>query len=299
MIGDPHIVTLDGLKYTFNGHGEFTLIETTNAITNFILQGRMVPIVKSSGEFADATIFSALVARQEDSDTVQFELSRRGLDVLINGDMVQFGDLNERQFNNVTVNNLENFTYSATFTSGVYIKVKETNAIISLVNVVLPSKFRGRTEGLLGNYNGDPTDDLQPKSSNASISVNSTIQELHMNFGITCKSHIPLMLTSLIPLFLCTGIINNERDSLFSYGVGKEWSEFYSPQFIPTYHIDNSSTLADEVCGEDLFCRFDIAATGRTDIAVSTLEGSLNVQLVVNLSFPGMVFVHIHTYVHG
>lgn len=294
MIGDPHIVTLDGLKYTFNGHGEFTLIQTDNATANFILQGRMVPIVRSSGELAEATIFSALVARQEDSDTVQFELSRRGLDVLINGDMVQFGALDERQFNNVTVNYLGNSTYSAMFTSGVYIKVKETDAIISLVNIVLPSKFRGRTEGLLGNYNGDPTDDLQPKSSNGPISVDSTIQEVHMNFGITCKlctNHCKYNLTHS-PI-LCTGIINTERDSLFSYGVGEEWSEFYSPQFTPTYHIDTSSSLADEVCGEDLFCRFDLAATGRTNIAVSTLEGSLNVQLVVNLSFPGMVFMHL------
>lgn len=81
--------------------------------------------------------------------------------------------------------------------------------------------------------------------------------------------------------------------------MGEEWSEFYQPQFTPTYHIDTSNSFADEVCGEDLFCRFDLAATGRTNIAVSTLEGSLNVQLVVNLSFPGMVFMHLctHTYI--
>lgn len=36
MFGDPHMVTLDGLKYTFNGKGEFTLIETTN--NSFSLQ---------------------------------------------------------------------------------------------------------------------------------------------------------------------------------------------------------------------------------------------------------------------
>lgn len=292
MIGDPHLVTLDGFKYTFNGHGEFTIIETTNS-SLFTLQGRMVPILKSNGEFADATIFSALVARQEDSDTLQFELSRRGLDVLINGDLVQFGDLNERQFHNVRVNSLGYSTYSATFTSGVYIKVKETNAIISLVNIVLPSNFRGRTEGLLGNYNGNPTDDLQPKSSNVPISVNSTIQELHMTFGITCKLYVCLLNFNLnYFLLLRTGIIDDEHDSLFSYGVGEEWSEFYSPQFTPTYHIDTSSSLADEVCGDDQFCRFDITATGRRDVAVSTLEESFNVQLVVNLSLPGIVFLY-------
>ena len=28
--GDPHLVTLDGHKYTFNGRGEFTLTETSD-----------------------------------------------------------------------------------------------------------------------------------------------------------------------------------------------------------------------------------------------------------------------------
>ena len=28
--GDPHLTTLDGLSYTFNGHGEFTLIKSTD-----------------------------------------------------------------------------------------------------------------------------------------------------------------------------------------------------------------------------------------------------------------------------
>ena len=36
--GDPHIRTLDGFQYTFNGLGEYILIETTHG--NFTLQGR-------------------------------------------------------------------------------------------------------------------------------------------------------------------------------------------------------------------------------------------------------------------
>ena len=34
--GDPHITTLDGLKYTFNGLGEYTMIDASNG--SFILQ---------------------------------------------------------------------------------------------------------------------------------------------------------------------------------------------------------------------------------------------------------------------
>ena len=35
--GDPHITTLDDVTYTFNGHGEFVLIEDTDN-SNFTLQ---------------------------------------------------------------------------------------------------------------------------------------------------------------------------------------------------------------------------------------------------------------------
>ena len=70
MYGDPHLVTLDGLKYTFNGKGEFTLIEMTDG--SFTLQGRMVEATGATGSPVQATVFSALVCKQNDSDTVQF-----------------------------------------------------------------------------------------------------------------------------------------------------------------------------------------------------------------------------------
>ena len=50
--GDPHLVTLDGLQYTFNGEGEFWMVKTTDnglpdaEIIN--IQGRMEPIGKIS-----------------------------------------------------------------------------------------------------------------------------------------------------------------------------------------------------------------------------------------------------------
>ena len=35
--GDPHITTFDGLSYTFNGHGEFILVKSTDG-SNFHVQ---------------------------------------------------------------------------------------------------------------------------------------------------------------------------------------------------------------------------------------------------------------------
>ena len=71
--GDPHIRTLDGFEYTFNGLGEYTLIETTHG--NFTLQGRTAKARDANGTQMDATVFSAFTAKDVDSDTVHVEMT--------------------------------------------------------------------------------------------------------------------------------------------------------------------------------------------------------------------------------
>ena len=71
--GDPHIRTLDGFQYTFNGLGEYTLIETTHG--NFTLQGRTAKARDANGTETDATVFSAFAAKDIDSDTVHVEMT--------------------------------------------------------------------------------------------------------------------------------------------------------------------------------------------------------------------------------
>ena len=73
--GDPHIHTLDGFDYTFNGLGEYTLIETTHG--NFTLQGRTAKARDANGTETDATVFSAFAARDVDSDTVHVGMNAK------------------------------------------------------------------------------------------------------------------------------------------------------------------------------------------------------------------------------
>ena len=44
--GEPHITTLDGREYTFNGWGEYTLILLNGS--DFIVQCRTEPVVNST-----------------------------------------------------------------------------------------------------------------------------------------------------------------------------------------------------------------------------------------------------------
>ena len=180
--GDPHILTHDGHKYTFNGKGEYFLIQTPN--NSFSLQARMVPV----GNDSQGTVFTAIVSQQSDSDRVQFEVTENGTIVLVNGEQIDFMDIKEQEFFNVNVADLGNSSFSATFSSGAYMEVREENGFFALLIISLPEIFKEvETSGLMGSFNGNVSDDLLPNGGITSLSLNSTIQEIHENFGLTCK----------------------------------------------------------------------------------------------------------------
>ena len=186
--GDPHLVTLDGYKYTFNGKGEFILVETMGE--ELILQGRMVETQTgndSNHTVSSGTVFGAFVAKESDSDTVQIELNQEGLVALVNGETVDFSMLLSQKFANVTVSDKGNGTLSADFTSGSGIQVTERNGIISDILITVSDEYFNRTRGLLGQFNRDSSDDLRPANSSAPLPLNSSLEMIHYQFGLTCE----------------------------------------------------------------------------------------------------------------
>ena len=67
--GDPHIATLDDLKYTFNGLGEYRLLELKDG--SFKFQGR----TKKFGANVKATEFSSFAFHQNDTDVIEIKAS--------------------------------------------------------------------------------------------------------------------------------------------------------------------------------------------------------------------------------
>ena len=155
----------------------------------FILQGRMVapPSFTSNETTLSGSVFSALVAKEENADTVQFEIVEQGLVSLVNGRIVDFSVLPSQSFVNVTLSGYGNNTISASFLSGATISVTGRNQIITDIVVTLPDTFRHTTQGLLGQFNGDPTDDLLPRNNSISLPLNASLETIHYNFGLTCK----------------------------------------------------------------------------------------------------------------
>ena len=184
---DPHMVTFDGHQYTFNGKGEYWLVVTSD--DRLTLQGRMLPITTAQNMLSQATVYKAIVAKQNDSDTVQFEIIEGcSFVALVNGQQVVFGLINQQEFKNVVVSYLGNNTLSASFSSGVYIEAKEEVGMISVVSVSLPDSYQDiGTQGLMGSFNQNVTDDLLPNSGDEPLSLNSSTRKVHEQFGITCK----------------------------------------------------------------------------------------------------------------
>ena len=101
------------------------------------------------------------------------------------------------------------------------------------------------------------------------------------------------------------GIITDENQSLFTYHREQSWFDFYHPDFVPAFEpvfsdpkLEGEAMLA---CKNDTFCLYDIAATGRMDIGLSTLDGSKEFEEMQRLSYPGGVNImyHVlHSYTH-
>ena len=67
--GDPHVNTLDGVKFTFNGHGEYHVLRVAGPYFN--LQGRMQPLVNCDGSITHATVYKAFAMKENGSDVLQ------------------------------------------------------------------------------------------------------------------------------------------------------------------------------------------------------------------------------------
>ena len=182
IFGDPHLVTLDGFKYTFNGKGEFTLVGTQNNLLT--VQGRMQQFGSRS-----ATVLTAIAAKELYSDTVMVARSRRGIDAYLNGERVDLSVITRQEFRNVSVVRENNSIVTVEFSCGARISVQVENDFLSAISVVLPPSFKGddNTKGLLGIYNGNSSDDLKPQNALSSLASNSSTERIHNLFGLTCE----------------------------------------------------------------------------------------------------------------
>ena len=85
--------------------------------------------------------------------------------------------------------------------------------------------------------------------------------------------------------------MDSPLDSLFTYRPGESWVTFYDPYFVPVYDPVFSSTQleqqANTLCGDDLECLFDMAATGRVEIGQVAVDSGREFEEILELQIPG------------
>ena len=224
VIGDPHVVSFDGLFYDFQDTGEFTLARNTDG-NSFNVQARMrewdlgdAVGEKFSVNTAIATELNGvkvgfyikgslpydLVAAAADTDTLNDEqpvlyigengyfLPDQGIILVEDGYVYRNGD-----------------TYTVLNGTGDIIQVTVHEEYIDL-RTSAPSSRQGNVEGLLGNYDGDTTNDFTLDNGTnlgSSISTNTLYDVFGEDWRIT------------------------QGESLFLYGEGENTSSFNNPDF--------------------------------------------------------------------
>uniref|UniRef100_A0A182XLS7 Sushi domain-containing protein n=1 Tax=Anopheles quadriannulatus TaxID=34691 RepID=A0A182XLS7_ANOQN len=258
VFGDPHIVTFDGLQYTFNGMGEFVLLRGNNGRERIDVQGRFEQVARNIHGPVMATQLTSIAARGNTSTIIEVRLRPREaqwryrLDVFADQRRIYFDrqSLKFQHFHGVTVYTptyiLNQSEVVIMFSSGVGVEVVENNGFMT-ARVYTPWSFINKTRGLFGNWSWDMQDDL----------------------------------------------VENIGQALFTREFGRTSSYFANASFIPNFVREPANFLppnrsqdvirAEELCGESYQCRYDFGMSLSREMAHFTKNyhaSVINIQTV-------------------
>ncbi|XP_078578168.1 uncharacterized protein LOC144863080 [Branchiostoma floridae x Branchiostoma japonicum] len=288
--GDPHLTTLDGLSYSFNGHGEYLMANTTDgAPRGFLMQGRTALADVEEGKTPLATVFSG-IAVQQGSASVQLYLDSTGssLDVYVDSTQVALSDIASGSSSQFSDGEFELITDSSSgavtgvkviFTSGISVQVDAGLNMLTYAVSMTPD-MKGHIKGMLGNFNDDNTDEFYWPNGTAVALSNVTNPAEAETF--------PWGQAWALPNYAADELSAEPSTiSLFSvYPNGQNAATYGNLTFQPLFFdLDTMfATEADrlraiEVCGSATAkeCLFDIALTGNEAVgaaAAAALEAA-------------------------
>lgn len=207
-VGDPHLSTLDGVGYDFQAAGEFVLLHGVSD-PSFEIQARMVPMGNNiSANSAVATNLSGVAVMVDAQDTIPLHVA--GIATTIDN----FSSLavgNDRIFR-------EDDTYTIVYAGadGV-VNAGDSRLIVDVlsnrvdIDVRLNTEMAGDLEGLLGDGDGNPNNDI--------ALANGTVLDRPLAFDV------------LYGQYRDDWRVSNIVDSLFTYDTGESLADFYLPAY--------------------------------------------------------------------
>eukprot|EP00794_Sanderia_malayensis_P020653 gene20653-22694_t len=265
--GDPHITTLDGFTYTFNGIGDYVLLEIKNS-TEFTIHTRLCKaevLANSTTRESAATVYCGFAMKTDQGAHVELyqNVSSGFVTIFVNKQEYNVTYFNSTQtFNDTdiqwTLGNKKQFSVYYESGVGAVIEVLK-NQLISTVSV--PQTFFNKTQGLIGTNNNDKNDDLT-RPNGTHISINSTQEYIYYEFGA---------------LWNVTG------KSLFTSPMLD-----FDPSFVPNFIEDpfilfgNNTVLKEKAiatCGlNNKQCLFDMAMTADSESASESIDAVATVE---------------------
>ena len=307
--GDPHFRTVDNNTYTFNALGEYILLRSNEK--NMSVQVRLRLFDTSDSTSVNATVISALAVEHGSVQSVQVEEGDQELLLYVNGSTVSLPDSDDSNLiitEDSTYDSFNSFIASEqdpistdymsirydeseliiVLSSGASVMVANTSSFLH-VAVEVSSAFINSTEGLLGYFNGDPSDDYYLPNGTI-VPDDSSEAELYY-YGLECECFvcsISVWLTHVLDsdTFYSTGHVGRNQ-SLFQYFDGDSYDTYNDEwnTFVPIF-TDELTQPADamDVCeGNDLQCIFDYTVTGDVSIAIATHRATMENQDIIDI----------------
>ena len=226
--GEPHLTTLDGVGYDFQGAGEFTLVESVDDDLN--IQVRYVQIDDN------VTVASAVATEIDgqnvviDSEGIQFDedgnpfVTRSGggaeATVTVDGEEVEIVSGGSIDVGDSRIYRSSGDEYTIVY-AGENGTVEDGDdqlvvnyfrpGTINIADVYLGDEQQGQVAGLLGNFNGNPDDDIALRDG----TVLPRPLEFDRLYGDYREDYR----------------VSNIEESLFTYEEGQNPNTFYNPNF--------------------------------------------------------------------
>ena len=243
--GDTHLTTLDGLRYDFQVVGEYTLVRSTT--DDFLIQVRQVPV-----RGRRVASVNQAVAMRVGGQRVSFTLENGHTVMRIDGTSVSGESPPPLKGGVLTsTSNAYGDSYQVAWPDGTVVRIEPVGSYALNVRVVPAATRRGKLEGLLGNLDGAPDNDLV---GSAATRLGITPSRDDINHSLADAWRI------------------EARTSLFDYQAGQSSEQFFDPTFpardVDYLHIPNRDA-AEKACREEGItdahlledCILDLAAT--------------------------------------
>ena len=206
--GDPHLLTLDGVAYDFHAAGEYVLLRATNG-SDFEVQSRMTPIGNS------VSVNAAIATRLGGADVMVDATDASP--ITVNGVVRAIDNFGSIDVGNDRIYRTDNvYTLLYAGADGI-VNGGDSRIIVTVhsdrvdLDVRLNTDLAGNLEGLLGNADGDASNDV-------ALADGTPLDR-------------PFRFEDLYSQYRDDWRVTDAADSLFTYDTGESLSGFYLPDY--------------------------------------------------------------------